>query len=93
MRQPLHYRGPRPARGATPAQFESLAAVVLTGSYADAARLRGISEPTIKRHMGDLHRRTGLLTSQLAYAFRDELTLYFATHKWPTEPIPTEPAP
>lgn len=92
MRQPKGYRGPRPIKGATPAQFESLAAVVLTGSYADAARVRGTSEATIKRHMGDLHRRTGLLTSQLAYAFRDELTLYFATHRWPSEPQRAEVA-
>lgn len=77
MRQPRTDQGPRADDGATARQFDALAAIVLTGTYKEAAILLGVTEATIKRHMGDIHRRTDLTTVQLVYAFRAELALYF----------------
>lgn len=82
------YRPPAASGGPTDAQFETLAAVILTGSYAAAAVVRAVSLATIKRHLQDLHTQSGLLTVQLAYVYRAELALYFAAHQWP-EPLRT----
>lgn len=53
---------------ATQRQMDVLAAYVAAGgSVQDAAELVGIRPGSVKRHLADLHARSGLSTEQLIY--------------------------
>ena len=59
------------SRPATPRQIDALAAYIAAGgSVPGAAALIGIGPSTLKRHLADLHARSGLTTEQLIYAGR-----------------------
>ena len=59
------------SRRATPRQWSVLVAYVASGgSVQDAAELVGIRPSTVKRHLADLHARSGLTTEQLIYSGR-----------------------
>jgi DNA-binding CsgD family transcriptional regulator len=64
---------------ATPREFQSLAAIVTTGSYKEAAAALGVHPGTVKNHLVNLHRKTDLTTVQLVYRLRHELALFIAT--------------
>ena len=65
---------------ATRRQMEVLAAYVATGGSVSAtASLVGIRPGTAKRHLADLHARSGLTTEQLIYRGRAEGWLVVAS--------------